>query len=195
MYDAFNVVCTVRQLPQRRLAPGHRREHDLTDRPLRGAQRRLGELEEDVLLARHLLERVDELLGDLLLRPRPDPVHRGDQQLHQRVGDLPLPLMQQRGQQRHPQRHRVRPQVGRRLHSGPRPPSGHDLRRDVDEQIPWQADRPHRQELVDLGEHRLQAHVARRFLDLRQHRRRVLALRTAARGPGVVLVGAGHQGV
>nr|WP_208764829.1 hypothetical protein [Streptomyces brevispora] len=61
------------------------------------------------------------------------------------------------------------------------------------EQIPWQTDRPHRQELVDLGEHRLQAHVARRFLDLRQHRRRVLALRTTALGSGVVLVGAGHQ--
>ncbi|MEJ8667563.1 hypothetical protein WKI71_00365 [Streptomyces sp. MS1.AVA.1] len=44
----------------------------------------------------------DKLLGDLLLRPRPDPVNRGDQQLHQRVRDLPLPLGQQRGQQRHP---------------------------------------------------------------------------------------------
>ncbi|MDT0543025.1 hypothetical protein RND15_09860 [Streptomyces sp. DSM 41529] len=185
----------VHQLPQRRLAPGHRREHDLADRPLRGAERRLGELEEDVLLARYLLERVDELLGDLLLRPRPDPVHGRDQQLHQRVGDLPLPLVQQSGQQGHPQRYRVRPQVGRRLDRGPCLPAGYDLRRDVDEQIPWQADRPHRQELVDLGKHRLQAHVARRFLDLPQHRRRVHALRAATVGSGVVvLVGAaGHQ--
>ena len=77
-------------------------------------------------------------LGDLLLRPRADPVHRGDQQLHQRVGDLPLPLVQQRGQQRHPQRQRVRAQMGRRLHRGPRPPAGHDLRRDVGEQTRWQ---------------------------------------------------------
>ncbi|MEU1550941.1 RICIN domain-containing protein [Nocardia sp. NPDC005745] len=50
-----------------------------TDEAEPDAERRLGELEEDVLLARHLLERVDQLLGDLLLRPRPNPVHRGDQ--------------------------------------------------------------------------------------------------------------------
>ena len=33
-----------------------------------------------------------------------DPVHRGDQQLHQRVGDLALPAVQQRRQQRQRQR-------------------------------------------------------------------------------------------
>ncbi|WP_405748091.1 hypothetical protein OG422_25420 [Streptomyces sp. NBC_01525] len=74
-----------------------------------------------------------------------------------------------------------------------RQPASH-LLRDLDEQIRRQTDRPHRQQLVDLGEHRLQAHVARSLLDLPQHRRGVLTLSATACGSGVVLVGAtGHQ--
>lgn len=186
----------VHQLPQRLLTAGHRRVDDLTDRALRLADRRLGELEEDFLLARHLLERVDQLLGDLLLSPRPDPVNRGDQQLHQRVRDLPLTLVQQRGQQRHPQRQRVRAQMGRGLHCGSCPPSGHHLRRDVREQVRRQPDRANRKQLVDLREHRLQAQIARSLLDLPQDRRPVLALTsTGITGHRVVLpISADDQG-
>lgn len=56
--------------------------------------------------------------------------------------------------------------------------------------------RTDRGQLVDLGEHRFQADVARRFLDLPQDRRPVLALTsTGVTGFGVVLlVGAGDQG-
>jgi len=101
----------VHQLPQRLLTAGHRGEHHLADRVIRGGPRRLGDLEQDVFLAAHPLEGVDQLGGDLLLCPGGDPVHGGDQQVHQRVGDLPFPLVQQRCQQRQPQRHRVRTQV------------------------------------------------------------------------------------
>ena len=61
-------------------------------------------------------------------------------------------------------------QVRRRLHRGPRPPAGHHLRRDVGEQTRRQPDRADRAQLADLGQHRLQAHVARNRLDQRQHR-------------------------
>jgi hypothetical protein len=108
-----------------------------------------------------------------LCSARADPVHRGDQQVDQAVGHLPLTFPQQRRQQGH-RRLRGLPQpaaqVRRRLHRGPRPPPGHHLRRDVGEQPRRQADRPDRLQLADLGQHRVQAHVPRHRLDQRQHR-------------------------
>lgn len=77
----------VDQLLQRLLAPAHRREYHLPHLLVGGAQRRLGDREQDVLLARDPLEGVDQLLGHPLLGAGANPVHRGDQQVHQRVGD------------------------------------------------------------------------------------------------------------
>lgn len=40
------------------------------------------------------------------------------------------------------------PQMRRRLHRGPGPPAGHDLRRDIDEQTQQQTDRPRGRQLA-----------------------------------------------
>jgi hypothetical protein len=77
------------EILQRRLAADDRVNH-LTDRVVRGAQGRLGDLAQQRLLARHALVVLDELRDDLLLRVGVDPVHRGDQQLREAVDDLPL---------------------------------------------------------------------------------------------------------
>ena len=54
-----------------------------------GPQRRLGDLPQQRLLARHALEVLDERGDDLLLGARVDPVHSRDQQLRQSVkGEL-----------------------------------------------------------------------------------------------------------
>ncbi len=49
--------------------------------------------------AGHPFERVHQLLHHSLVRPGTDAVHRGDQQLDQGVGDLPLSGVQQRREQ------------------------------------------------------------------------------------------------
>ena len=119
----------VHELAQRLLTARDRRKHDAADGAVRRCQRRLGDAEEDVLLAVHALERVDELLGDLLLRARPDPMHGRDQQVHERVGDLSLALAQQRRHQRKAQRLGMRPQMRRRLDGRPGAPADDDVGR------------------------------------------------------------------
>jgi hypothetical protein len=64
-------------------------------------QRRVGDPEQQPLLALHQPERVDQFGGDPPLGPRPDPVRGRDKQVHQGVGDLPAAAEQQRRQQRH----------------------------------------------------------------------------------------------
>jgi len=71
----------VHQFPQRLLTTGHRGEHHLAYRVIGCGQRCLGDLEQDVFLAAHPFEGVDQLRGDLLLCPGGDPVHGGDQQV------------------------------------------------------------------------------------------------------------------
>ena len=121
-----------------------------------------GDAEQDVLLARHLLRDVgDELLPGSGLGAGVDPVHCGDQQLGQAVGDLPLPAVQVGGQQRPADLARmVIAQMARRLHRGPRPPPGHDLRRDAGEQPGWEPDGADPVELAPLALARVQADVA-----------------------------------
>src|SRR5664280_2395646 len=65
---------------------------------------------------------------------------------------------------------RMRSQVRRGLHRSLGPPAGQHPRRHIGEHLSRHADRPHREQLIDLGEHALQAHVARIGLDQRQHR-------------------------
>jgi len=54
----------VHKLAQRLLATTHRREHHVADRVVRRIQSGRGDGEQDVLLPSHLLERVDQFLGD-----------------------------------------------------------------------------------------------------------------------------------
>ncbi|MGN9846677.1 hypothetical protein ACTMTI_52115 [Nonomuraea sp. H19] len=89
----------VDQVLQRLLAAGNSREDDRADRIVGMAEGGVGDLEQDVLLPSHPLERIDQLLGHLAVGPRLDPMHGGDQQLHERVGDLPLAFVDQRRQQ------------------------------------------------------------------------------------------------
>ncbi len=78
--------------------------------------------------------------------------------------------MQQRREQRQHQRLGVVAQVRRGLHRRPGPPGRDHPRGDVAEQPVGQVDRADRAQLADLGEHRVQADVARHRLDQRQHR-------------------------
>ncbi|WP_226358896.1 hypothetical protein [Pseudonocardia sp. ICBG601] len=94
---------------------------------------RLGDPEQQVLLAGDPLELLDQLLGHPDLGAGVDPVHGGDQQLDQRVGDLPFPAVQQRRQQGQRHLRRVSAQVAGRLDRRPRPPGGDHLRGDVGE--------------------------------------------------------------
>lgn len=191
---AGNQPCAshVHQLLQRLLATPHSGEDHLAHLTVRRGQRRLGDGEQNVLLARHPLEGVDQLVRHLLLGACADPVHRGDQQVHQRVRDLALPLHQQRGQQGHGRLVRPAAQVRRRFDGRPLPPGCQHLRRYVREQRWGQADRPDRGQLADLPQHRLQADVARHRLDQGQHRLAGLCL-----GAVLVLLGivsGGDQG-
>jgi hypothetical protein len=127
--------------------------------------RSLGQVEQDGLFAADPAELADKLVFDPLVGPGVDAVDRGDEQLHQRVGDLPLPADQQRRQQRQPKRGRVGAQVRRRLDRRPGPPCGHHLGGHVGEQARRQADRPDRDEPLDLAEHRVQADIPRVSLD------------------------------
>jgi hypothetical protein len=81
----------VHELAQGLLAAGHGRVDDLAYGVVGPLQRGRGDRDQKVLLARNSLERVDQFLGDLPVRAGADPVHRGDQQLDQGVGDLPQP--------------------------------------------------------------------------------------------------------
>jgi len=99
----------VHQLAQRLLAAGHRREDHLADRVVGLRESGFGDREQNVLLARHPPERVDQLVVHPALGPSPDAMDGRDQQIDQRVGDLPLPLMHQRGEQRDRQRFGVTP--------------------------------------------------------------------------------------
>ena len=156
------------QVAQRLLAR-HRVDHG-ADGVVRAGDRGLGEPEQQRLLPGDLAELADQFLGDLPLGPGADPVHGRDQQVRQGVGDLPLPLVHQRGQQGQHQRLRVAAQVGRGLHRGAGPPGGDHLRRDAGEHAVRQAHRADRVQLADLGEHGFQAHAAGNRLDQRQRR-------------------------
>lgn len=103
-------------------------------------------------------------------------MHGGNQQLDQRVGDLQFAPVNQRREQRQRQRLRVAAQMRRRFDCGPRPPLLEDLRYNIREQACRQIQGPDRLQLVDLGHHRLQAHIAWAGLGQDQQRRRRIAL-------------------
>lgn len=156
------------EILQRRLSPDDREDH-LSDGLIRGAQGCFGDLAQQRLLAGDAPEVLDELGDDLLLSVGIDPVRRGDQQLRQSVGDFPLTQGKQRAQQREPRRLRMLAQMHGRLDRCAGAPPDHDIRCDPGEKVGGQPDRADRLQLGDLGEHRLQAHVARSGLDQAQH--------------------------
>ncbi|NUP23699.1 MAG: hypothetical protein HOZ81_48115 [Streptomyces sp.] len=96
------------QVLERLLAAGDGREDDRADRVIGMPEGGIGDLEQDVLLPVHPLDRVDQLLGHLAVGPRLDPMHGGAQQLDQRVGDLTFPLVDERRQQQVSELARVR---------------------------------------------------------------------------------------
>jgi len=100
---------------------------------------------------------------------RVDAVDRRYQQLRERVGDLPLAHHEQRAQQRELRRLRMLTQMAGRLDRRAGTPARNDDRGDIGEEARRQPDRADRVELCDLDKHRVQAHVARRRLDQRQH--------------------------
>jgi hypothetical protein len=153
------------QVDQGLLAARGRVDH-VADQAVGGLDGRCGDPEQDALLAGHPVEVGDELAGDLLLGPGIDPVHGRDEQVGQRVGDLPLPAVHQGRQQGQPDLLRMGPQVAGCLGRGAGPPGRQHLRRDSVEQIPGQPGRPDGGELGDLLPGGLQAHVARVGLDV-----------------------------
>jgi hypothetical protein len=85
-----------------------------------------------------------------------------------RAGDMLVisrSLVQQRRDKRHGQRLGLRSQVRRRLNRCSGAPPGHNARSDVAERCRRDPDGAYGQEFVDLDEHRVQAHVARRLLE------------------------------
>jgi hypothetical protein len=119
-------------------------------------------------LLRTPLELLDQLVGDLLLGPAVDLVNGLVEQLHERVGDLALAQMQQRGEQHQPNRLIVASEMTGRLDRGPRPPRGDDVRGDPGEQVARQVDMANRLELAHLREHGRETDVARARLDRAQ---------------------------
>jgi hypothetical protein len=118
---------------ERLLPADHRKDYpphragQLRQRRLRHSQHRL--------LATDLLQLRPQFLLDLPLRPGVDFQLELDEQVHQRVGDLRLPDMAQRGQQSQAP-WRLHPlQVRRVLLRRPRPPGVHQLLRHVREQV------------------------------------------------------------
>jgi len=97
----------------------------------------LGDAVQHRVLVAHALVLLDDLLGDLLVRVGVDLVHRRVQQLHERVGDLPLTQVQQRGEQDQADRLVVAGEVAGRLDRGARPPRRDDVRRDPVKQPRW----------------------------------------------------------
>jgi hypothetical protein len=129
------------------------------------ADRRVGELEKNPLLAADLLQ----LRRQLLLHPPPctgvDLMNQGDEQFHQRIGDLRLAGGAQRGQQRHPYV-RLRVAEVRGVHlDRPRPPCDHQLLRAVREQPLGQPQLAHVVQVRDLGQQRVQSDGARVTLE------------------------------
>jgi hypothetical protein len=179
------------QQVDQRLHPAGRWVDHLADRVVGGIQCRLGDLEQDVLLARDPFELGDDLLDDLLLGPGVDPVHGGEQQVDQGVGELAFAAVQQGGEQGVLGRLRVGAQVAWGFDRGPGPPAGDDLGSDVDKQPGGQADRPDRLQLGDFFLGGLQAHVARVGLDGGEHLPPILAIL----GVLAALVGGGLAGV
>jgi hypothetical protein len=164
----ISAKASITQVAQRPLAR-HRVDHR-ADGVVGAGDRGLGEAEQQRLLPGDLAELADQFLGDFPLGAGAEPVHGGDQQVRQGVGDLPLPLVYQRGQQGQRQRLRVAAQMRRGFHRGAGPPGGDYLRRDAGEHAVRQACRAHRVQLADLGERGLQADVAGHRLDQRQRR-------------------------
>lgn len=74
--------------------------NNLLDHAVRLAFSSLGQLVEKPCLAHHLLDVLSERGVHLLFRFHPNAVGAMQEQLHQGVGNLPLPLPTQRGQQR-----------------------------------------------------------------------------------------------
>jgi len=146
------------QVAQRLLA--RHRVHHGAHGVVGAGDRGLGEAEQQRLLPSDLAEFADQFLGDLPLGAGADAVHGRDQQVRQGVGDLPLSLVHQRGQQGQHQRPGMVAQVRRGFHRGAGPPGGDHPRRDIGKQDVRQLYGAHRVQLADLGEHRLQAHVA-----------------------------------
>jgi hypothetical protein len=157
-----------------RLLPAGRRVDHLAHAGLGGAERGGGDLPEQPGLAADLGELGDERLGHLLLRPRVDAVHGGVRQLHQRVGDLPLPLEQQGGEQDVPHLGGEASQVAGRGRRRSGPPGAHDLDADPGERLLRDADGADLLELGDLLQQRVEADVARMGLDVREHRLHVV---------------------
>lgn len=139
-------------------AAGDRVDHVL-DLPAGARERDLGDAVQHRVLVAHALELLDDLLGDLAVSVGVDLVHRRVQEFHDRVGDLALAQMQQRGEQDQADRLVVAGEVAGRLDRGPRPPRGDDVRGDPVKQPRWQADMADRVQLADLGQHRRQAHT------------------------------------
>ena len=83
-------------------------------------------------------------------------------------------------------------QVARCFHRRACPPGRDHLRRDIGEHAAGQADRTDGLELADLGQHRVQADVARLRPDRSEHRRTVDVLDDVI-AVRLVVGGGGHQ--
>jgi hypothetical protein len=167
------------QIPQILLA--HHREHHGAHQIIRVGKCRIGHPEQQPLLALHPLERVHQLASHPALGAGPDPVHRGQQQGHQRIGDLAAATVQQRRQQRHLKLRRMRPGVAGRLSHRLVPPLPHDPRRHVAEQAVRQPEGDDGRQLPDLTQHRRQTDRPRRRLDLPQQVRLLVVTAIIAR--------------
>ncbi len=115
--DRPGVLALGHEVAQGLLADGG--EHHIAHGAVRLGQARGGELEQQRGLAGHALEIGDQLARDTLLRLGADAMHRGDQQLGQRVGDLAPADLAEGGEQRQPDRIRMSPEFMQLL--GPDP--------------------------------------------------------------------------
>jgi len=161
------------QLPGQRgqrLHPArHHRVHRVPHRVIRALEGGVDHPGEDAALARHVRQLADQLLLHPPLGPGVDPVDEPDQQLHQAVDKLCLPRPAQRRQQRVPPRLRAAGEV-RGVHAGrTRPPGSDDPVRGAAEHRPVQPERPHRRQLADLGQQRVQSQRPRVGFQLGQH--------------------------
>ena len=143
--------------------------------------RRLGQPEQDAVLAPDPAQVGEQLGLDPALGPAVDAVNQGDEQLDEAVGDLRRATPAQCRQQAQAHPRRGAPQVRGVAAGGTGLPGGDHLVGHIFEQVGGQADGPYSLELVQLPEQRLEAKPARVRLQLSQH-------------PGaVVLAALGHQ--
>ena len=161
------------QLPgqrAQRLHPArHHRVHRLPHRVVGVLEGGVDHPGEDAALARHVRQLADQFLLHPPLGTGVDPVDQPGQQLHQAVDKLGLPRPAQRRQQRVPHRLPAVLEV-RGVHAGrPRPPRRHDPVRRAGEHRLVQPERPHRRQLADLGQQRVQPQRPRVGLQLGQH--------------------------